>query len=90
MPVSPKFITTGNFGKNPCKDADTFVVGDPTLGPHPVVMGADSLRWDNIPPNAIDQICQNWDIPHPTAIPSSAAASTTPAARKRYSPDSDL
>lgn len=37
-----------------------YLVGNPALGPHPVVMGADKLQWNNIDIDTIHLIRQSF------------------------------
>lgn len=39
-----------------CMVLSSFIVGNPALGPHPIVMGADKLEWNNIDADTISLI----------------------------------
>ena len=41
----------------------TVMLGDPTLGPHPVPMGAASLQWNDVAPETINLIRQGFGQP---------------------------
>lgn len=43
-----------------CMVLSSFLVGNPELGPHPVVVGADKLQWNNIDPDTITLIRQTF------------------------------
>jgi len=43
----------------------TVIMGDPTLGPHPIPMGSASLQWNNVAAEHIGMIRQFFQIDEP-------------------------